>query len=95
MRLITLTVSLALNPRAIRTLHERGIGVPDDIAVIGFVDIEDGRFSWPTLSSVRPDKRFIAARSVELLTARLEGTHVPPATYYAPWSIVARESTGG
>jgi len=80
---------------AIRILHERGIRIPDDIAVIGFDDIEDGRFSWPTLSSVSPDKRFIATRALDLLSARLDGAHVPPATYLAPWSIVTRESTAG
>jgi len=80
---------------AMRVLHEVGLRIPEDVAVMGFDDIEDGRFSWPTLSSISPDKQFIARRALELLTARLEGGHVDPATYFAPWSVSVRESTIG
>jgi DNA-binding LacI/PurR family transcriptional regulator len=58
---------------AIRTLAERGIRVPDDIAVAGFDDIEDGRYSVPTLTTVSPDKAEIARQAVALLARRLDG----------------------
>jgi DNA-binding LacI/PurR family transcriptional regulator len=45
---------------ALRVLHERGIQIPEHVAVIGFDDIEDGHFSTPSLSSLSPDKKFIA-----------------------------------
>ena len=32
---------------ALRALHEAGLRVPEDVAVAGFDDIEDGRFSSP------------------------------------------------
>ncbi|WP_323132282.1 substrate-binding domain-containing protein [Kineococcus indalonis] len=49
---------LALNDTpgtgVLRALGEAGCRVPDDVAVIGFDNIENGRFTLPSLSSVDP-----------------------------------------
>ena len=58
---------------AIRALLSRGVAVPADVAVIGFDDIEDGRFSTPTLSTIAPDAPRIAELAVDLLAERLRG----------------------
>jgi DNA-binding LacI/PurR family transcriptional regulator len=58
---------------ALRALHERKLRVPDDVAVAGFDDIEDGRFSVPTLTTIAPDKAEIARLAVDLLARRLSG----------------------
>lgn len=55
-----------------RTLYESGLRVPEDVAVIGFDDVEGGRFSVPTLSTVAPDKAAVARVAVELLHRRIE-----------------------
>ncbi|SNY05782.1 LacI family DNA-binding transcriptional regulator [Paractinoplanes atraurantiacus] len=81
---------------AIRTLLERGLSVPGDVAVIGFDDIEDGRFSTPTLSTIAPDAPRIAQLAVDLLAERLGDG---PAAGGAPRELrvdhrlVVREST--
>ena len=62
---------------ALRALHEAGVAVPRDVAIAGFDDIEDGRFSTPSLTTVAPDKRQIARLSVDLLASRLR-TYPPP-----------------
>ncbi len=51
----------------LRALFEARIDVPGDIAVVGFDDIEDGRFSTPSLTTVAPDKPYIARTTIELL----------------------------
>jgi LacI family transcriptional regulator, repressor for deo operon, udp, cdd, tsx, nupC, and nupG len=74
-------------------LHQFGIRIPEDIAVVGFDDIEDGHYSTPALSSIKPDKTFIASKSLELLTARLDESNQAPASYLAPYELVVRESS--
>jgi DNA-binding LacI/PurR family transcriptional regulator len=81
---------------AIRLLSERGLKVPDDVAVIGLDDIEDGRYSTPTLSTVAPDKEAIAFRAVEMLHERLApGGTPPPRDVRVGFELIARESTLG
>jgi len=84
---------------ALGALHElarRGLGVPEDVAVIGFDDIEDGRFSRPTLSTIAPDKTAIARTAVDMLHDRITDHSVLPAREIrVPFELVPRESTLG
>lgn len=59
---------------ALKELHRRGVAVPEQVAVVGFDDIEDGRYAVPSLTTVAPDKPAIAATAVELLIARITGS---------------------
>ena len=58
---------------ALRALHESGVRVPDDIALAGFDDIEDGHFSIPSLTTISPNKEQIARLAVNLLAERIAG----------------------
>jgi DNA-binding LacI/PurR family transcriptional regulator len=78
---------------AIRTLLTRDLRVPQDVAVIGFDDIEDGRFSTPTLSTIAPDTRRIAQLAVDLLAERLEDAPEPPRELRVDHHLIIREST--
>jgi DNA-binding LacI/PurR family transcriptional regulator len=82
---------------ALRALYEAGVRVPDDVAVIGFDDNEDGRFATPSLTTVAPNKAEIARRSVELLANRLRRYPPPPAPQEitASHQLVIRESSTG
>lgn len=81
---------------AIRTITQAGLRVPDDVAVIGIDDIEDGQFSTPTLSTISPEKRAIATIAVDLLQQRIRGGDVgPPRDIVAGHRLVLRESTIG
>jgi DNA-binding LacI/PurR family transcriptional regulator len=81
---------------ALRTLSERGVRVPEDVAVVGWDDVEDGRYSTPTLTTISPDKQQIASLAVEYLAAQLDsGTHEPPREVTADFSLAVRESSVG
>lgn len=86
----------ALAIGALHALHDRGVVVPDEVAVIGFDDIEDAAYASPPLSSVAPGREQIAQTAVDLLLARVAGTapaeHVEVITDF---EVVARESTVG
>jgi DNA-binding LacI/PurR family transcriptional regulator len=80
----------------IRTLLAHGLRVPEDVAVVGFDDIETGRYSTPTLTTVSPDKAAIARLAVERLIGRLtDRPDEPPAELWASHHLAVRESTTG
>lgn len=79
---------------AIRTAQERGLRVPADLAVIGFDDIEDGRYHTPTLSTIAPDKPEIARLALTLLRRRIDAPmSTEPTEATAAFALQAREST--
>jgi DNA-binding LacI/PurR family transcriptional regulator len=80
---------------ALRTLARRGARVPYDVAVIGVDDIEDGRYSTPTLSTIAPDKAAVACEAVRLLHRRLEDPGGASREVRVGFELVARESTNG
>lgn len=80
---------------AIRALLTHGYRVPDDVAVVGFDDIADGRFSVPSLTTVAQDKEQIARLAVETIVARLSGDVSEPTTTWVDWELLPRESTLG
>ncbi|MCA5892511.1 LacI family transcriptional regulator [Isoptericola sp. NEAU-Y5] len=81
---------------ALHALHARRIDVPDDVALVGFDDIDDVKFSVPTITSVDPGREEIARTAVALLVERIAEAGVPrPFRRVVPASrIVGRESTG-
>lgn len=78
---------------ALRALHDAGRRVPDDVALIGFDDIEEIRFATPSISSVHPDTEEITAEALALLGARLAGDTTVPRDVVAGHRIVMRESS--
>lgn len=80
---------------ALRVLRERGYKVPDDVAVAGFDDIEDGRYSSPSLTTVAPDIPFLAEEVVRLVLRRLADPGAKAERIEVPFDIRIRESTTG
>ena len=81
---------------AMRAMHESGVRIPDDIAVIGFDDIDEGRYSFPSLSTVDPGRRQIAELGVSMLLERVMGTTdaIEPRMVAPEFHVIVRESTG-
>lgn len=81
---------------ALRALGEAGVRVPEDVAVMGFDNIDEARFSLPSMSSVDPGRDEIAETAVALLLERIneKGEKAPPRQVLAQYRVVGRESTG-
>lgn len=90
------TLNDTLGLGALRALGEAGVRVPDDVAVIGYDNIDESRFSVPSLSSVEPGRDQIAQVAVEMLLERIneKGERMAPRQVLADYRIVGRESTG-
>ncbi|MGW6202656.1 LacI family DNA-binding transcriptional regulator [Streptomyces sp. NPDC055089] len=75
--------------------HQRGVRVPEELVVVGFDDIEDGRYGRPTLTTISPDKRQIAQLALQCLADRIysPANEVPPSDLTAPHRLVIRAST--
>ncbi|WP_329492700.1 LacI family DNA-binding transcriptional regulator [Kitasatospora herbaricolor] len=79
---------------AMRVLTERRLRVPQDVSVVGFDDIEEGRFSPVALTTVSPDKQAIARLAVQRVVARLAGTPgLEPEHIQPGYTLTVREST--
>ena len=79
---------------ALRALHERGRRVPEDVAVMGFDDLDEARYSFPSLTTVDPGLGWIARTAVDRLLRRAAGDPgiTDPARLVADHRIVVRES---
>jgi len=79
---------------ALRVLREHGVRVPEDVAIIGFDDVDEGRYSLPSLSTVDPGRREIARLAVGVLFDRIAGLRPGgPRELRSGFRIIAREST--
>lgn len=74
-------------------LRESGRRVPADVAVVGYDDSPDAPFAFPALSSISPDKAFLARIALDMLIERIEGYDGPPRTVTAPHQLAVRASS--
>ena len=78
---------------AMRAIFDAGLRVPEDVAVIGIDDIEEGRFARPSLSTVSLDTPFIAREAIRAIVARIDDPSIAPTQIVAPHRLLPREST--
>ena len=90
MRLLAIP-TLALG--AMHALLAAGRRVPEDVAVIGFDNTDEGQYSQPTLTTIDPGRREIADLAVETVTRRIADRELPVQHVAVDWSLVEREST--
>lgn len=74
-------------------LRERGLRVPDDVAVVGFDDIPFARLVDPPLTTIAQYPERLGARCAELLLDRLNGNGPPEGRQVTlPFDLVVRRS---
>lgn len=77
----------------LKVLQERGVKVPEQVAVYGFNDLNVGQFVSPTLTSVRVRSEELGAAAVQLLAAKLAGDLKFPLRITPESELIPRGST--
>jgi DNA-binding LacI/PurR family transcriptional regulator len=80
---------------AAAALRERGLRIPEDVALVGIDDIPTARFLNPPLTTVRVPTREFGRVAGEMLIKLVYGERPEPARVYLPAKLVVRESSGG
>jgi LacI family transcriptional regulator len=78
---------------AIQAARELGLRVPDDLAVVGFDDIQLAELLDPPLTTIRQDKRGIGIAACQAIVALVESADAPPPRIVLPVELVVRGST--
>lgn len=78
---------------AMKALEAHGIRVPEDVAVVGFDDVEQARYELPSLTTVRQPTEQLGAQGVRAILAALRGSPPEPLIRLAT-ELVLRRSCG-
>ena len=79
---------------AMQAIHEHGLRIPDDIAVLGFDDLVESQTTHPPLASVRVPRRESGAIAVEIAYGLLAGDPDVPESVTLETEYIHRESAG-
>jgi LacI family transcriptional regulator len=80
---------------ALRAIEERGMDVPEEVALVGFDDSDWAALLHPRLTLVRQPAYELGRQAAELLFERLQSTDMlAPRTVVLPTELVVRESCG-
>ena len=79
---------------AMAAIHEKGLRIPEDIALVGFDDIETARYTHPPLTTVHQDMLGQGQLAVRMLLDRINGLDSAVETKILPTTLVIRQSCG-
>lgn len=78
---------------AMHAIRDRGLAIPQDIAVAGFDDIPAAKLMWPGLTTVAQYQYDMGVKAAEILMERLRGNSPTTGTAHEmPFSIIERGS---
>ena len=78
---------------ALRAAAEAGCSVPEDLAVVGYDDLELAHFTNPPLTTIAQPKKEIGAQAVNLLVDRMSHKSRPPSRLVLAPELIVRRST--
>jgi LacI family transcriptional regulator len=74
--------------------HSMGLGVPEDVSIVGFDDSPLASQVWPALTTIRQPIPDMAAEATRLLLNTLSGQGADDGGHVLPASLMFRQSTG-
>ena len=78
---------------ALRAAAEAGCSVPEDLAVVGYDDLEIAHFTNPPLTTIAQPKKEIGIQAVNLLVDGMSRKNRPPSRLLLPPELIVRRST--
>ncbi len=78
---------------ALRAVAQLGLNVPEDIAIVGFDDIELASYTTPSLTTVAQPKQEIGQLAVKLIFERMGDHSLPPRHNILSTQLIIRESS--
>ena len=80
---------------AMPVILDAGIRIPQDVAMIGYDDIDESKYSRPALSTVNPGREEIAEVAIRFLKQRIDaaGEGIPVREHLTNFRVVERESS--
>jgi LacI family transcriptional regulator len=79
---------------AYEAIRGRGLTIPDDVAIIGFDDIQMACRMQPPLTTVRQPIRQLGSLAIQKLLRRIEDPEAAAETIVLPTELVIRQSCG-
>lgn len=80
---------------AVRALQERGVAVPETVAIVGWDDISMASFTHPSLTTIAPDTVAVAREALDMLEERISGFDGIGRHRIVDYSLIVRESAPG
>ncbi|MEO3990280.1 transcriptional regulator EbgR [Pseudocitrobacter cyperus] len=77
----------------LRAIHEHGLAIPQDIALISVNDIPTARFTFPPLSTVRIHSEMMGSQGVNLLVEKARDGRALPLQVFVPSKLKLRGTT--
>jgi DNA-binding LacI/PurR family transcriptional regulator len=85
-------VSDTLAAGALLAIHEAGLAMPQDIAVVGFDGTELAEMVTPPLSTIQQPSREIGRQAVGLLLNKIDNPEAPAERIMMDWQYISRAS---
>jgi LacI family transcriptional regulator len=79
---------------ALDAARDTGVGVPDELSIVGFDDVPTAVYVRPQLTTVRHPFGEVGSAAVHLLISRLNGEACPEEGIRLPLELIVRGSTG-
>ncbi len=78
---------------AVQAAQERGLRVPEDIAIAGFDGLRSSLITTPAITTVQQPLQEMGQAATEILLKRIQDKTLPPEQQVLPIELIIREST--
>ncbi len=79
---------------ALLALHQAGLSVPDDMAIVGFDDLPTSKYAYPPLTTVHQPIREKGEKAADMLIDQVEGNGGAVRHIELPGQLIVRASCG-